>query len=66
MRILFNGEEHQISGLDSGLNLYGTPKAVIVNGVPVAMNGVLCEGVEDITAYDADGVEIVPEVAEEA
>jgi hypothetical protein len=60
MRILFDGEEYQISGLNSGFNLYGTPKAVIVGGVPVAMNGVLCEGVEDITVYDADGVEIDP------
>ncbi len=59
MRILFNGESHQISGLDSGLNLYGTPNPVIIGGVPVAMNGALCEGVEDITDSDAEGNEVI-------
>ena len=70
MRILFEDKEYQISGLNSGFNLYGAPKDVIVSGVPVCSGGKLCEGVEDITEYrtelDEDGnkiqVEVIPEV----
>ena len=69
MRISYKKVETQISGLNNGFNIYGTPIAVIVGGVPVAMNGKLCKGVKDITQYktvlDEDGnkqqVEIVPE-----
>ena len=60
MRISSKGVEHQISGLHNGLNLYGTPKPVIVGGEPVAMDGKLCEGVKDITVYDEEGEEVLP------
>lgn len=53
MRILFNGEEHQITLKPKG--------NTILNGYAVSWNGNLLEGVEDITDYDADGVEQIPE-----
>ena len=69
MRISFKGKEHQISGLSNGFNLYGTPIAVIVEGVPVAMNGKKCKGVRDISVYKTDEegnrVEVIPEPVEE-
>ena len=60
MRILFEGEEHQVT-----LNPEGN---TIVSGKAVSWNGALLEGVEDITQYKTvlvDGVktqvEILPE-----
>ncbi len=66
MRIKFsNGEECYISGI----NVKGNTVAM---GRYVAHEGVLCEGVEDITQYKTeivDGeevkVEVIPEVTEE-
>ena len=61
MRILFEGEEHQVT-----LNPEGN---TIVSGKAVSWNGALLEGVEDITQYKTvlvDGVktqvEVVPEI----
>ena len=70
MRISYEGQEHQISGLDNGVNLYGTPNPVIVAGIPIAINGKFIDGVEDITVYklikNDEGeevkVEVIPEV----
>ena len=65
MNILFKGEEHYISALNNGHNLYGTPIAVIVSGIPICANDKLCEGAKDITEYCIeviDGVEINVEV----
>jgi hypothetical protein len=54
MRIKYQGEEYQISGL--------RPKGnTIVAGRAVGDNGKLREGVEDITDYDENGVERIPE-----
>jgi len=57
MRILFDGIEYQIQLKPKG--------NTIVNGVAVAWDGILLDGVEDITEYDADGLEIIPEVQDE-
>lgn len=56
MRIRFTDtqEEHQISGIPEHGNS-------VANGRYVSKQGVLCDNVEDITDYDADGVEIIPE-----
>ena len=60
MRILFEGEEHQVQ-IESEGN-------TIVAGRAISWNGNLLEGVEDITEYttDKDGnvVEVVPEPME--
>jgi hypothetical protein len=54
MRILFEGEEHQVT-----LNPEGN---TIVAGKAVSWNGNLLEGVKDITEYDAEGNEVIPVV----
>ena len=53
MRILFEGEEHQVQ-IESEGN-------TIVAGKAISWNGNLLEGVEDITEYDEEGNEIIPE-----
>ena len=58
MRILLNGEAHQVDLEPEG--------NTIVAGRAVSWNGNLLAGVEDITEYDEDGNEIVPGVAEDA
>ena len=60
MRILFEGEEHQVT-----LNPEGN---TIVSGKAVSWNGALLEGVEDITQYKTvlvDGVKTKVEVLPE-
>jgi hypothetical protein len=60
MRILFEGEEHQVT-----LNPEGN---TIVSGKAVSWNGALLEGVEDITQYKTvlvDGVKTQVEVMPE-
>jgi hypothetical protein len=51
MRILFKGEEHQVT-----LEAKGN---TIVAGEAISWNGNLLEGVEDITEYDDEGNEVV-------
>ena len=58
MRIKYQGEEYQISGLKPKGN-------TIVAGFAVGDNGKLREGVEDITQYDEEGNEILPEPVSE-
>jgi hypothetical protein len=53
MRILFDGIEYQIQLKPKG--------NTIVNGVAVAWNCILLDGVENITDYDENGVERIPE-----
>lgn len=54
MKIRFDGQEYEIQGL--------RPKGnTIVNGRAVGDNGKIREGVEDITDYDENGVERIPE-----
>jgi hypothetical protein len=53
MRIKYQDEEYQISGLKPKGN-------TIVAGHAVGDNGKLREGVEDITEYDAEGNEVIP------
>ncbi len=60
MRIKFSdGEECQISGINAKGN-------TVAMGRYVAHEGILCEGVEDITQYDEEGnvVEVIEEVVE--
>jgi len=54
MRILFDGAEYQVSGIPAKGNDY-------INGKAWCCNGALIEGVKDITKYDKEGNEIVPE-----
>ena len=60
MRILFKGKEHQVT--------LETKGNTIVAGEAISWNGILAEGVKDITQYtlDEEGnkVEVVPEVVE--
>ena len=55
MRIKFTdtGEEYQISGIPASGNS-------VAGGRYISKQGIICEGVEDITEYDAKGVEIIP------
>ena len=57
MRILFEGEEHEVQLKPKG--------NTIINGKAVSWNGNLLEGVEDITQYDEEGNEILPEPVSE-
>jgi len=57
MRVKIGLEEYQISGINA--------KRTVAGGHYVARDGVLCKGVEDITQYDKDGNEIIPEVVDE-
>ena len=65
MRIKIGSDEYQIGALKAKGN-------TIVNGRAISWNGILAEGVEDITEYrtelDEDGneiqVEVIPEVIE--
>ena len=56
MRILFRGNEYYLVG---GMKPKGN---TIVAGYAVGDNGKLREGVEDITQYDEEGNEILPEI----
>ena len=55
MRIKIGSDEYQIGALKAKGN-------TIVNGRAISWNGILAEGVEDITEYDKEGSEIIPEV----
>ena len=54
MRIRIGEEEYQIQMEPKG--------NTIVNGQAVSWNGNLLEGVEDITQYDEEGNETLPEI----
>ena len=54
MRILFEGEEYQVQLKPEG--------NTIINGKAVSWNGNLLEGLEDITQYDEEGNETLPEI----
>ncbi len=55
MRIKFTdtGEEYQINGIPTSGNS-------VAGGRYISKQGALCEGVEDITEYDAEGNEVIP------
>ena len=56
MRIKFidTGEEYQVSGIPEHGN-------TVAGGRYISKQGVMCEVVEDITDYDENGVERIPE-----